>query len=360
MDKYTYQLYSKILKLLRGAFFIILLIAFIVVVFPYVKSILLMLIISWFLSVLLTPLVNFLESKGLMRGLSTLLIILIILGLIVFGISLFVPWVISTGESIIAFFQSESINNILEKVDIFFRDRLNNPGIVENITNRINELGITLLHNLTTLFKSVGSFIASVAIIPLMTFFLLKDSRRFRKSLVSLVPNKYFELSVNIINKIGNQVGHYIRGLIIDALIVGILSVIGLYIINLIFDNPVPYFVFVGLVAGVANLIPYLGPVVGAIPALVIAIISNPPNLLVVLISIVIMFVIVQRIDNDIIYPLVISRSVNMHPLTVIVVVIIGANLAGLIGMLLAIPITAIIKVTISEFMWGLRNYRME
>jgi predicted PurR-regulated permease PerM len=72
------------------------------------------------------------------------------------------------------------------------------------------------------------------------------------------------------------------------------------------------------------------------------------------------MFVIVQRIDNDITYPLVISRSVNMHPLTVIVVVIIGANLAGLIGMLLAIPITAIIKVTISEFMWGLRNYRME
>lgn len=360
MDKYTYQLYSQILKLLRRAFFIILLIAFIVVAFPYVKSILLILIISWFLSVLLTPLVNFLESKGLMRGLATLLVILVILGLIVFGISLFIPWLTGTVESIIALFQSGNINNILEKVDAFFKDHLNITGLAENITNRISELGITLLRNLTTLFKDVGSFVASVAIIPLITFFLVKDSRHFGKSLVSLVPNKYLELSVNIINKIGDQIGRYIRGLIIDALIVGILSVIGLYIINLIFDNPVPYFVFVGLVAGVANLIPYLGPVVGAIPALVIAIISNPPNLLVVLISIVIMFVIVQRIDNDITYPLVISRSVNMHPLTVIVVVIIGANLAGIIGMLLAIPITAIIKVTISEFMWGLRHYRME
>jgi len=144
-----------------------------------------------------------------------------------------------------------------------------------------------------------------------------------------------------------------------DALIVGILSTVGLFIINLVFDGPIPYFFFIGMLAGVANLIPYLGPIVGAVPALTLAILNNPPNLGIVLLWIVIVFVIVQVIDNAIVSPLVVSKSVNMHPVIVVTVVIIGGNIAGAMGMLFAVPFTGIIKVTSSQIIWGLKNYRL-
>jgi predicted PurR-regulated permease PerM len=177
--------------------------------------------------------------------------------------------------------------------------------------------------------------------------------------MISKVPNKYFELSLNILHKVENQVGKYIQGQAIDALIVGLLSTLGLFLINLRFDNPVPYFVFIGMLAGLANMIPYVGPVVGAIPALATAILNNPDNLGLVLLWIVIMFVLVQAIDNAFVSPLVVSKSVNMHPLVVIVVVIIGGKIAGAIGMLFAVPLTSIVKVTLSQVIWGLKNYSL-
>jgi len=195
--------------------------------------------------------------------------------------------------------------------------------------------------------------------VPVITFFLIKDSRRFKRAIISQVPNKYFELSLNILHKVENQVGKYIQGQTIDALIVGILSTIGLFLINVAFEWPIQYFFFIGMLAGLANLIPYVGPVVGAIPALTIAILNNPPNLGIVLIWIVVMFILVQAIDNALVSPLVVSKSVNMHPLTVIVVVIIGGKIAGAIGMLFAVPLTGIIKVTLQQVTWGLKKYSL-
>jgi len=198
-----------------------------------------------------------------------------------------------------------------------------------------------------------------VAIVPFLTFFLIKDMRFFKRALIAKIPNKYFEMSLNVLQKVGNQVSKYIQGQALDAFIVGCLSVLGLFIINLVFDNPVSQFVFIGMIAGVANLIPYLGPIVGAVPALLIAVISNPPNLGVVLLWIIITFILVQVIDNSFVSPMVVSKSVDMHPLTVVIVVIIGGNLAGAVGMLFAVPVTGIIKVTIAEIVWGLKHYKL-
>ncbi len=243
------------------------------------------------------------------------------------------------------------------KIEAFFEKNFNNAELARNVTARLNEIGVNLLNSLGEFFKNVGAFLASMVIVPVITFFLIKDSRRFKRAVISKVPNRYFELSLNILHKVENQVGKYIQGQAIDALIVGLLSTLGLFLINLRFDNPVPYFVFIGMLAGLANMIPYVGPVVGAVPALATAILNNPENLGLVLLWIVIMFVLVQAIDNAFVSPLVVSKSVNMHPLVVIVVVIIGGNIAGAIGMLFAVPLTGIVKVTLSQVIWGLKNY---
>jgi putative permease len=359
MDKYTYQLYSQMFRIFWRFFLIVLVIAFIVILFPFVKDVLIMFIIAWLLSVLLSPVVDFLESKGLKRGWAIFIVMILILALVGFSFSLIIPGIIRTVEAMTSKLQSNVITEFSVKIEAFFEKNFNNAELARNVTARLNEIGVNLLNSLGEFFKNVGAFLASMIIVPVITFFLIKDSRRFKGVIISKVPNKYFELSLNILHKVESQVGKYIQGQAIDALIVGLLSTLGLFLINLRFDNPVPYFVFIGMLAGLANMIPYVGPVVGAIPALATAILNNPSNLGLVLLWIVIMFVLVQAIDNAFVSPLVVSKSVNMHPLVVIVVVIIGGNIAGAIGMLFAVPLTGIVKVTLSQVIWGLKNYSL-
>jgi predicted PurR-regulated permease PerM len=359
MDSYAFQLYSQILRIFWRVFLIILAVAFMVFAFPFVKDVLIMVIIAWLLSVLLSPLVNFLEHKGFRRGMAILIVMILILAIVGVSFGLLIPRIIRGVESIISKLQSDAIADYSLQIENFFEKNFNNAELARNVTATFNDLVIRLLGSLGEFFKSVGSFLASMVIIPFITFFLIKDARRFKRAFIAHVPNRYFELSLNILHKIGNQVGKYIQGQAIDALIVGILSIAGLYIINLAFDNPIPYFVLIGMLAGLANLIPYLGPVFGAVPALISAILNNPPELGLVLLWIVIVFIMVQLIDNTLVAPLVVSKSVNMHPLTVVVAVIIGGNVAGAMGMLFAVPFTGIIKVASSQVIWGIKNYEL-
>lgn len=359
MDNYSFKLYSQILTLFWRVFLFILGIAAVIVVFPYVKTVVVMMVIALLLAVLLNPAVDFMESRGIHRGIAILITMLMIIGIIAFTVSLIIPGIISAVESLSSKLQSDVITDLNTKIEEYFAVNFNNAELARNIITKINEFGMALLSNMAEFFKSVGSFLASVAIVPFLTFFLIKDMRIFKRAIIAKIPNKYFELSLNVMQKVGNQVSKYIQGQATDAFIVGCLSVLGLFIINLVFDNPVSQFVFIGMIAGVANLIPYLGPIVGAVPALLIAIISNPANLGAVLLWIVIVFVLVQVIDNSLVSPMVVSKSVDMHPLVVVIVVIIGGNLAGAVGMLFAVPVTGIIKVTASEVVWGLKNYKL-
>ena len=359
MDSYTFQLYSQMLKTFWRIFLIVIVVIAAVVLFPYVKEVLVMFIISGLLSVLLSPLVDFLESRGFKRGLAILLVMLLIFALLGLSFWMIIPRIIHSVEALIAKLQSGVISGLNQKVETFFDKYFHNPELARNVVARLNMLGVQLLGSLEGLLKSVGSFLASVVIIPVVTFFLIKDARRFKKTFISRVPNQYFEFTLNIIHKTGTQVTKYIQGQAIDALIVGVLSIIGLFIINSYFHGPIPHFVLIGSLAGLANIIPYIGPIAGAIPALVLAILNNPPDLGLVLLWIVILFIVVQAIDNALISPLVVSKSVNMHPLTVIVAVIVGGKIAGALGMLLAVPFTGVAKVIFSQVSWGLRSYRI-
>lgn len=359
MDSYAFSLYSQILKTFWRIFLILLGIAAVVIIFPYVKDVLVMFIVSALFSILLSPLVNYMESRGISRALSILMVMLLIVALLAVTLRLIIPGIIRAVNALTEELQSGVITDMGSKVEAFFDKNFHNPELARNVTGKLNELGIQLLGSLGKFFKSVGSFVASMVIIPVITFFLIKDWRKFKRALIARVPNRYFELTLNILHKAGHQVGRYIQGQALVALNVGVLSIIGLLIINLVFERPVPYFVFVGMLAGLANLVPYLGPFMGAVPAIILAIFSNPPNLPVVLLWIVVMFVIVQAIDNTLISPLVVSKSANVHPLTVIVVVLIGGKIAGAMGMLFAVPFWGIIKVVSSQIMWGIKNYSL-
>ncbi len=358
MDKITASS-SQISKTIWRIFFILLAMGFLYLIYPYVKTVFFMIIISWLLAMILNPLVDYLESVGLNRALAIVVVIAIILGCIIGIVALIVPAVMSAIDSLTAKLETDLIKNLTVQLEQFFEKNFNNAALARDLISKGEQLGGEILVGIGQFLKNVGAYVAFIGIVPFLTFFMIKDKRLFKRMLISQIPNRYFELFLNVLQKVGNQITKYIQGQAIDALIVGLLSVIGLFIINIVFDRPVPFFFFIGMVAGIANLIPYLGPIVGAVPAIALTVLNSPDNVGAVIMWIVVVFVLVQVIDNNIISPLVVSKSVNMHPITVVIAVVIGGNIGGMIGMLFAVPVWGIIKVTMKEVSWGLRSYKL-
>ena len=171
MDNYAYQLYSQLLKTFWRIFLIILSIAFVMFVFPFVKDVLIIFIIAWLLSILLSPLVDFFESKGLGRSWAILIVMILILTLLVLSFSQIIPGIIRTVESLTSKLQSNIITDFSVKIENFFEKNFNNAELARNVTAKLNDIGVKLLGSLGAFFKSVGSFLASIIIIPFITFF---------------------------------------------------------------------------------------------------------------------------------------------------------------------------------------------
>jgi predicted PurR-regulated permease PerM len=198
---------------------------------------------------------------------------------------------------------------------------------------------------------SVVSLVTTVIIIPFAVFFLLKDGPAMLKHIFSLIPNRYFEMSLNMMYKIDQQLGGYLRGQFFDALIIGILAILALWILD------VKYFFLIGIFAGLSNMIPYVGPIVGGSAAVLVVLMTGGSGITMLLV--VAAFLIIQLADNVLVQPLVVARSVDLHPLLIIFSVIIGGQFFGIMGMLLAVPATGIIKVLISELYLGIRKYNV-
>jgi predicted PurR-regulated permease PerM len=141
---------------------------------------------------------------------------------------------------------------------------------------------------------------------------------------------------------------------------VGITSVMGLYILQWITGINIPYTYIIGCIAGLSNLIPFIGPIIGMLSAVVVYLVSEQvvPVELIYIFGIMGIFGIVQLIDNLIVSPIIMSGSVGLHPMFIIIFVLVGGAVAGPLGMLFSIPIAAIIKVIVEELRWGFKHYK--
>lgn len=190
-----------------------------------------------------------------------------------------------------------------------------------------------------------------ILIVPIVAFFLLKDQLLLRQRLMQHVPNRFFEIVLGLLDKVQSRLGRYLGGLLIQILAVSTLASITLLFTGL------EYPLILGLFTGIANSIPYFGPIVGFCAGTLMAIgqtgdFSLVPGLLVAM-------GITQLIDNLFFQPFIFSRAVRTHPLVILFVVLIGAQLNGIVGMLLALPITTAALVTFEQVMWSVKNYRI-
>ena len=188
------------------------------------------------------------------------------------------------------------------------------------------------------------------------------------ESIVQFIPNKYFEMGLRVIFNIERQVSKYLQGQLLAASSVALMSFIGLSILNIMGAN-LTLVVFIAIIAGLANLIPLVGPFAGMLPAILVAVMNNIGSDIAInhqlfntipspfyILDIVIMFLIVQQIDNNIVTPILVGESVGIHPLIVMISLLIGGTLIGPIGMLLAVPAAGILKVIGVEILFLKRN----
>ncbi len=202
-----------------------------------------------------------------------------------------------------------------------------------------------------SLVSLVTNIFYAVIVIPFVAFFSLKDGKRIRQSLYRLVPNRYFEMTLTINEKIESNIGRYFRGLFVQCCAVAavawaLLSIVGL--------NSA---LAVGVFTGIANSIPYIGPAMGFLAGTLMGVaqtgdFSLLPGVLVAMAA-------TQLTDNILFQPMIFSRAARAHPLVILFVVLIGAKTGGIIGMLVAIPITTVAVVALRQLSWSRRNYHI-
>ncbi|HLA68313.1 MAG TPA: AI-2E family transporter [Bacteroidota bacterium] len=317
----------------------------------YVPSLVLALILSTLLAFVLKPLVKLLEFRlGLRRSIAILCVFVLGGGAVVLASMELVPLLIERTQLLYGQFKNfpfqvklnEAAQNIAK--DVPFVD-------ATTVAAKANVMIAETLQSIGTAVEDIFSLIAILAIVPFVTYFVLAEGDVALKKLIERVPNKYFEMSLNVLNKIEHDLVGYLRGWILDSIIIGLLSISGLWLIGI--DYPI----LIGALAGIANLVPYLGPVVGAVPAFLVSLTQYGDFRM--LVPIIVLSVAIQAIDNIVVQPLCFAKTVDMHPLTVILVLVVGNELMGVVGMLVAIPVATILKVSMVETYWGLSNYRI-
>ncbi|WP_162417239.1 AI-2E family transporter [Cyclobacterium roseum] len=236
----------------------------------------------------------------------------------------------------------------------------NEPGyliglVKENLISSLNEVNIQGFIN--RVISTTSTFFISILAVGFITFFLLLENGLLRRNLLNFIPNKYFELSVATFHKVEHLLSNYLLGLLIQISVIFSIASIGLTIAG------VEYAMTIAVFAAVANLIPYAGPLLGAIFGVLVGFSTGEfgaaSEVYFFLFKILAVFSVVQLSDNVVLQPFIFSKSVKAHPLEIFVIIFVGAKIAGVLGMIFAIPVYTIFRVSIQEFYKGYREYRI-
>jgi predicted PurR-regulated permease PerM len=315
----------------------------------YVNPVVPPLLIAVAVVYLLNPLVSALERRGVPRVAGAGIVYVLFLCIVALLVSLLVPLVARQVTEVVTHFPDylADAQAYLRRVAARFGQepnfRLDADQVREWLAAEDNRQTVTrYLTGLRSVTTSLLSGLILFIIGPVMAFYLLVDLPRLERGAMALIPPGRRDEIRGLMDRIGQAVGGFFRGQLLVALFVGVASSIGLWLIGL------PFWLLVGMVAGVFNLVPLIGPFIGGGLAVIIALLSGEP-LKAVWAALVL---IVQQIDNHLISPNVMSRTVQLHPVVVMLALLVGASFAGLFGMLIIVPLVAVAKI-VFLFMWS-------
>ena len=321
-------------------------------VIDFLSVVMLPVILSGLLFYLLNPLVDLMEKYKINRVLAISIIFIIIAILLIIGLAVAIP---NLQRQVVIF--AQNVPSYLEDADRVINDLVTKrlpddfrPQLEQVLANFSTQatawasnISSKAVNWVSALISGTSQVIVALIIMPFMLFYLLRDGKGLRDYITQFLPNKLREPVGKVLSEVNQQLSNYVRGQITVAVIVAIMFIIFFKIIGL------RYAVTLGITAGFLNLVPYLGSFLAMIPALVLGLIAGP----VMLLKVIIVFIVEQTIEGRFVSPLILGSQLNIHPITILFVLLTSGSMFGIWGVLLGIPIYASAKVVISAiFDW--------
>ncbi|WP_055105859.1 AI-2E family transporter [Paenibacillus ihumii] len=316
------------------------------------KTVLVPILLTGAIYYLLNPLVNWLERKGIPRVYTIAALYLFIIGIITIVIISVIPLVREQVTGLIHNFPKYSYEVQLQfetliGSDFYYQFQESTGFSLTDLAQKLSERASSLLQNA---FSSIGGFVGAVVdivitlvTVPFILFYLLKDGKKLPQFILRFVPVKLREQTHRVMTEANGQISSYIRGQIIVSFCIGVLLYIGFLIIGL------DYSLVLAIIAAFTSIVPYLGPAIAITPALIIAIVTSPFMLL----KLIIVWTVVQLVEGKFISPQIMGKTLRIHPITIIFVILTAGNLFGVLGVILAVPGYAVLKVICTHlFQW--------
>ncbi|AGK97269.1 AI-2E family transporter [Clostridium pasteurianum] len=315
---------------------IIFILAYIFYTSEIIRNISYILFISFIVAYMLKPFNDYLVRRGIKKEIASIILLLGVCTLIVGSIVFLIPAMLKESTSINKTSREilKYITIINEKIKLMRNNHSENRAFFI-LYNKINYIVKGFVSGLIEMSMKIGQNLLAIAVIPVISYYFLSDSNNIKNKFLILFGVKWRNIIRKTMEDIDKNLSRYIVGQLTLSLIISILT------FTILFSLKVDYPIILSVLNGVFNIIPYFGPIFGAIPAIVVAFMESPREAL----WTAIWLYILQLIEGNIICPKITGDSINMHPLLVIVLLLIGEKLGGFTGMILIIPISVVIKV---------------
>jgi len=338
------------IEISSSSIFKILIVIFLVWIIYLIREVVAILIFAFILVSILEPAVNWLRLKRVPKTLSVVLIYLLLLLVFAGIVALLIPPISDQIDQLISNFPV-----YWQKFSLEFKNIgqfLNQYSVGQEIENAFKNLKYSLPQTTTGIFSQVGQFLAgvfSIFIVIVISFYILVEENATKRIFRSILPGQYLPYTYQVFSRIQNKLGLWLRGQLILCLIVGFLFYIGLLFLG------VKYALILGIVGGLLEFIPYVGPTFSGVLAVIITFFQSPIKALLVLF----LYIVIQIIENNLLVPNIMRRAVGLNPVISITALLVGGTLGGVIGAILAIPLATALSVFAQDFLEKKREQEM-
>jgi predicted PurR-regulated permease PerM len=297
-------------------------------------------LLGGFITYLLHPVVEKLFKAGIHRGIAILLIYILFFGGLGYGVYKGIPVIIHQLKDLAE--NAPLYTDQYERWLDYVQQQTSTwpDGIQQELESRIDRFeewlnGIVALI-LSGVLKVMNSLLL-FAIVPFISFYLLKDFPKVKNTATRLTPKRWRHSAGSFLRDLDDSLGGYIRGQLLVCLIIGTLAALSFWL----FDMKYP--LLLGIIVGITNVIPYFGPVIGAVPAAIVASTISTE----MIVKVVVIVFVLQFLEGNVLSPLIVGKSLHMHPLFIMAALIIGGEVGGVLGLIVAVPLLAMVKVAI-------------
>lgn len=307
-----------------------------ILIFLYlIRDVIVIFIFALIIASAIAPAVNLLEKIKIPRILGALIVYIVVIGVLGFLISLIVPSVAKDIKDL-----SSNLPNYIESLSAKFESIQRASSKYQEIINQFQKflagIGDLLRQSASNLFSAAINIfggIFSFLVVLVISFYLSVQKKGVQHVLTSIVPHEHRDYILNLWERSQRKLGRWLQGQLFLGIIVGVLVYIGLSLLN------VKFALLLAVLAGILEIFPYIGPVIAAIPAIILGFLQAP----ILGLWVLILYIVIQQLENYLIVPLVIGKIVKLNPVAVILALLIGGRLGGIPGMILAVPITAVV-----------------